>query len=241
MSQFHTHYNPADKALLEVREIGGTDYALVSGVSDWSSGGGDPETTDIRDLQEIDRAVGPHTPENIAFTLSSWQFSEAYDLLRDALVGDSLLEFRLRQPNELVHTGASARTGITLQFTQSTAVLTPAPTTLVGHPTTGAGSKIGVGSAIKWTGDETSGVQNYRIIKTVAANGQITGVTFNNPPAADIAAATYAVVQAPWYKGPFNARVGSLPESGTPSGAVAGSVSLVITGTLPKTVHGIPS
>lgn len=239
MSQFHTRFNAADKAILEVRTVGGSTVEFVPGISDWTRGGGDPEQTDVRTLHDIDRAAGPHTPETFGVTIAGWQFSGAYNTLRDAFSGNNEVQVRLRQPNEYVHFPAT--TGITLQFTQSTSALVAAPTTLVGHPNTGATSKIGVGSSIKWTGDETSGVQNYRTIKSVAANGQITGVTFENPPSADIAAATYAVVQSPWYINWFNARVGSLPETGAVSGAVSGSINFVVLSDIPKVVNGLTS
>lgn len=230
MAQYHTRFFDADGTVVECKKATASDWTFIPGVTDFTSSGGEAPTNEVTDLHGTSIAVGRSRPEDVSMTIAAVQIGHtSYNLLREARLNDSELQFRWRQTKEIVLFPQTAA-GVTVAIAANGDITTAGAAASQVNPNTRPG--VGPGSAIKIG-------TAYHIIDSVDPTAtDLEDVTLVSAPGTAVAASQYSVVMPPFYQPEFNARVTAFTVTGTSAQAMTGSLTLALPNPLPSLVIG---
>ena len=187
----------------------------IFGTSDFSTSGGDAQTTDLVGHTDSDSVRGPAGNQSVSFTQVYATVHYANTLLRDAWVNESQLWCRLRSGAEATPFPTSASVAVAGAALTSATGNEPLKVTLSGSaPPDLTANAYGVNQAIVLG-------SNYYLIRQVLSATEAYVDAVGSAPVATAAAAVFSIVRPQYEVGPFEVDVLSPPSTTMPSGAGA--------------------
>jgi len=236
MSRYASTPMSADKIRVEYKR-GTGDWTLIPGSASIRSGGGEAPSNTQNLFEGPYVSYGQPTPPTFTITLPGVQLlHQSVEDIEEMLASGEVFQIRWRKDDEIVLFPVTG-TGVTIAIAATSGAITAVGT---GHPNFATLAAIGPGAALKISGDETSGIQNYRIINAVGSGGAPADVTIKNIPSAAVTAAVYSVVVPPWHRPGFSAKVSGWESGGEAASAMDATLTVGALASPPRIRVGTP-
>jgi len=222
MAQYAPIVTPTEGATFELQESGSSDWLTLPGVAAVSESGNEAPTREVVTFAGTSQQVGQARPPTIEITISAYTPLHRTDrILRDALINNTLLNFRYTFLGQTLRTFSGAANTVAIA---TTGIVTTAGTSRPSWDDEEFGPGLGI----------RVGTRTY-IIDSISADANPV-VTVNPAPTTQVAAtADYSIILPSVRRPSFVARVAAWANTDAGSeSALATSLSLAPTAILPR-------
>ena len=216
MGMHNTKFIPGGRSRLYIGVNSDYDRMVrVYGTSDFSTSGGDAQTTDIVGHDDSDSVRGPAGNQSVSITQVYATVHHANTLLYNAWTDESKLWCRMRSPAEATPFPTSASVAVAGAALTAATGNEPLKVTLSGSGAPDlTANAYGINNAIVLG-------SNYYMLRQVLSSTEAYVDAVGGAPTATAAAAVFSIVRPQFEIGPFEVDVLSPPSTTMPSGSGA--------------------